>query len=236
MACVIISVTTYTCRARNAPHHEPLCNFRLPLAYGLVEVADARGQTVSDPTILQWVNAAIDGDQDAFAELLYSFQDAVYNLCYRMLSERTEAEDAAQETFLRAYSNLKKYDQARSFKTWILSIASNHCIDRLRKRRILLLSIDEPMPDTLALASDEPLPEHAVMSNERSHELQRMLDQLAPEYRGAVVLRYWYDYSYAEIAELLDSTESAIKSRLFRARQMLAEQLSSQSTSRLEGI
>lgn len=191
---------------------------------------------MSDPTILQWVNAAIDGDQDAFAELLYSFQDAVYNLCYRMLGERTEAEDAAQETFLRAYSNLTKYDQARSFKTWLLSIASNHSIDRLRKRRMLLLSIDEPMPDTLALASDEPLPEHAAMSNERSRELQRMLDQLAPEYRGAVVLRYWYDYSYAEIAELLDSTESAIKSRLFRARQMLAEQLSSQSTSRLEGI
>lgn len=236
MACVIISVTTYTCRARNARHHEPLCNFHPPLTYGLVEVADARGQTVSDPTILQWVNAAIDGDQDAFAELLYSFQDAVYNLCYRMLGERTEAEDAAQETFLRAYSNLIKYDQARSFKTWLLSIASNHCIDRLRKRRMLLLSIDEPMPDTLALASDEPLPEHAAMSNERSRELQRMLDQLAPEYRGAVVLRYWYDYSYAEIAELLDSTESAIKSRLFRARQMLAEQLSSQSTSRLEGI
>lgn len=191
---------------------------------------------MSDPTILQWVNAAIDGDQDAFAELLYSFQDAVYNLCYRMLGERTEAEDAAQETFLRAYSHLTRYDQTRPFKTWLLSIASNHCIDRLRKRRMLLLSIDEPMPDTLALASDDPLPEHAAMSNERSRELQRMLDQLAPEYRGAVVLRYWYDYSYAEIAEILDSTESAIKSRLFRARQMLAEQLSSQSTSRLEGI
>ncbi|MDX1992269.1 MAG: sigma-70 family RNA polymerase sigma factor [bacterium] len=180
---------------------------------------------MSDPIITQWVNAAIDGDQDAFAELVYTFQDAVYNLCYRILGDGAEAEDAAQEAFLRAYSNLKRYDQDRPFKTWLLSIASNHCIDRLRKRRGVQISIDEPIPATLSLASDDPQPEQVALNNERSRRIQAMLNDLAPDYRTAVVLRYWYDYSYVEIAQMLDTTESAIKSRLFRARQMLAEML-----------
>ncbi|MFW5690876.1 MAG: RNA polymerase sigma factor [Chloroflexota bacterium] len=183
---------------------------------------------MSDPTISQWVYAAIDGDQEAFAEILYTFQDAVYNLCYRMLGERTEAEDAAQEAFLKAYNNLHRYDHDRSFKTWLLSIASNHCIDRLRKRRMQYVSIDEPIPATLSLASDDPQPEHASLTSEASAQMQALLSHLEPEYRLAVVLRYWYDYSYMEIAEAMETTESAIKSRLFRARRMLAELLDSQ--------
>jgi RNA polymerase sigma-70 factor, ECF subfamily len=178
-----------------------------------------------DPVISEWVYAAIDGDQDAFAEIVYSFQDSVYNLCFRLLGERTEAEDASQEAFLRAYSNLHRYDHGRKFKTWLLTIASNHCIDRLRKRRMVYISIDEPIPATLSLSDDSPLPEQVTLSNERSHRVQQLLDQLAPDYRTAVVLRYWYDYSYAEIAEIMKTTESAIKSRLHRARHMLAQLL-----------
>ncbi|TVR20321.1 MAG: sigma-70 family RNA polymerase sigma factor [Anaerolineaceae bacterium] len=184
---------------------------------------------MSDPTISQWVHAASAGDQDAFAEIVYTFQDAVYNLCYRMLNNRVEAEDAAQEVFLKAYGNLHRYDHNRSFKTWILSIASNHCIDQIRKRRMQYVSIDEPIPATLSLASDDPLPEQASLSRERSEAIQALLNQLEPDYRLAVVLRYWYDYSYAEIAAEMDTTESAIKSRLFRARKMLAEKAVSQA-------
>lgn len=178
-----------------------------------------------DAVILGWVRAAIEGDQDAFAELVYTFQDAVYNLCYRLLGERTESEDAAQEAFLRAYYNLGRYDGERSFKTWLLTIASNHCIDRLRKRRMIQVSIDDPLPATLALSSDDPLPEQVTLSRERSRRVQQLLDELEPDYRTAVVLRYWYDYSYAEIAEMMETTESAIKSRLYRARQTLAEHI-----------
>ncbi len=181
--------------------------------------------TVSDAIVSQWVSAAINGDQEAFAELLYTFQDAVYNLCYRLLGERTESEDATQEAFLKAYYNLGRYDHERSFKTWVLSIASNHCIDRLRKRRMSYVSIDEGVPATLSLASDEPEPEQALLGNERSQHIQNLLHTLQPDYRAAVVLRYWYDYSYAEIAEILGDTESAIKSRLYRARQLLAEKM-----------
>ena len=180
---------------------------------------------MSDPTIIEWVQAALDGDQEAFAELVYAHQDAVYNLCYRMLGNSVEAEDAAQEAFLRAYMNLQRYDPSRSFKTWVMSIASNYCIDVIRKRRMQLLSLDEPLPsgDAMALSNNEESPELQALRSEMSDEIQSLLDELQPDYRAAVVLRYWYEYSYAEIADALDTTESAIKSRLFRARQMLAE-------------
>ncbi len=184
--------------------------------------------SVTDPIILQWVEAALEGDQDAFAELVNTYQNAVYNLCYRMLGERTEAEDAAQEAFIRAYMNLERYDPARSFKTWLLSIASNHCIDRLRRRRLQWLSLDEPLPSSIMLSSNEPDPEEATIRDQRSQAMQALLNELSTEYRAAVILRYWYDYSYVEIADILDTTESAIKSRLFRARQALADKLSAQ--------
>lgn len=187
---------------------------------------------MSDPTVLDWVSAALDGDQDAFAEIVYAFQDAVYNLCYRMLGERTEAEDAAQEAFLRAYMNLQRYDTARSFKTWLLSIASNYCIDRLRRRRLQWLSLDdEPTEASLGLSSSEPEPEDVTLLREHSQAVQDLLHELSPEYRAVVVLRYWYDYSYAEIADIMDTTESAIKSRLFRARQTLADRLETRPAS-----
>lgn len=187
---------------------------------------------MSDPATLEWVQAALQGDQDAFAEIVLAYQDAVYNLCYRMLGERGEAEDAAQEAFLRAYLNLARYDAERSFKTWILSIASNYCIDRLRRRRLQWMSLDdEPTADSLALSSDEPEPEPATLTKERSAAIQSLLDELSPDYRAAVVLRYWYDYSYAEIADMMDTTESAVKSRLFRARQALADKLGADAAS-----
>ncbi|MDL1901050.1 RNA polymerase sigma factor, partial [Anaerolineae bacterium CFX9] len=121
--------------------------------------------------------------------------------------------------------NLRRYDPARSFKTWLLTIASNHSIDRIRRRRGVQLSIeDDPLPN-LTLSDDTPEPADITLMNERSREMQALLATLPADYRAAVVLRYWYDYSYVEIADILDTTESAIKSRLFRARQMLADTL-----------
>jgi RNA polymerase sigma-70 factor (ECF subfamily) len=166
------------------------------------------------------------GDQAAFGELVRMHQSAVYNLAYRMLANRVESEDAAQETFMRAYANLDRYDMDRPFRTWLLSITSNYCIDRLRRRRLTWLSLDEPLPPTAALHSDEAEPEDAVIEDERNAMIQALLAELAPDYRAAVVLHYWYDFSYAEIADILDTTESAVKSRLFRARQTLAARLS----------
>jgi len=170
-----------------------------------------------------WIRQAVVGDREAFTRLVEAYQIPVYNLAYRMLGDAREAEDAAQETFLRAYTRLNTFQTDKKFSSWLLAIASNHCIDRLRRRRFTWLSLDE-LPFLEQVASERNQPEAAAIQQEKRDEVRKMLDHLPPEYRAAVILRYWYEFSYREIAEVMDTTESAIKSRLFRAREMLAQQ------------
>jgi RNA polymerase sigma-70 factor (ECF subfamily) len=169
-----------------------------------------------------WIRQAVAGDREAFTRLVEAYQVPVYNLAYRMLGDAREAEDAAQETFLRAYTRLTTFQTDKKFSSWLLAIASNHCIDRLRRRRFTWLSLDE-LPFLEQAASERNQPEEAAIQQEKRDEVHKMLDQLPPQYRAAVILRYWYDLSYREIAEVMGTTESAIKSRLYRAREMLAQ-------------
>jgi len=168
-----------------------------------------------------WIQRTLAGDQDAFACLVEAYQTAVYNLAYRMLGNAVEAEDAAQEAFLKAYTRLNTYDSERKFSSWLLAIASHHCIDRLRQRRLGWLSSDELPPWRWLSSSSRP--EEVVIRSQERDEVHRLLDQLPPHYRAAVILRYWHDLSYQEIAEAMEITESAVKSTLYRARQKLAQ-------------
>lgn len=171
-----------------------------------------------------WLEQARRGDQIAFGKLIEAYQRPVYNLAYRMLNNPGEAEEAAQEAFIRAYTRLHTYNPSHKFSTWMLSITSNYCIDLIRKRRALLLSIDEPLPPHPALMSDRNKgPEAQMEMSEQQEMVQSLLQELPEDYRQAVVLRYWHEMSYEEIAEVMDTTVSAIKSRLFRARRQLAE-------------
>lgn len=170
----------------------------------------------------EWIIRARQGDVQAFTRLVEAYQKPVYNLAYRMLGNAAEAEEAAQETFIRLYKRFHTYDPKRKFSSWLFSIASHYCIDRLRRRRMTLLSLED-VAFSGHMASDVERPEESVARNEKEALVHRLLDTLPEDYRAAVVLRYWYDFSYQEIAETLDTTESAIKSRLFRARQKLAE-------------
>ena len=171
-----------------------------------------------------WLDQARKGDKVAFGQLVEAYQTPVYNLAYRMLNNSGEAEEAAQEAFIRAYTRLESYDPEHKFSTWLLSITSNYCIDQIRKRRALLLSIDEPLPPHPALQSDgNKGPEAQMMNNEQQEMVQTLLTELPPDYRQAVILRYWNELSYEEIAEIMETSVSAIKSRLFRARKQLAE-------------
>ncbi len=168
----------------------------------------------------EWLQYALKGDETAFASIVETYQRPVYNLCYRMLGDPIDAEDAAQETFWRAYQNLKRYDPARPFPTWLLSIAAHYCIDQQRKRRIPILSVDllpeEDAPDPA------PNPEKVVGELEESSQMRRLLGKLGTQDRAAVILRYWYEFSEEEIARSLSLTVSAVKSRLHRARKELA--------------
>jgi RNA polymerase sigma-70 factor (ECF subfamily) len=177
---------------------------------------------VADQDEQSWIAAARRGDRNAFGRLVQAYQVPVYNLAYRMLGNPSEAEDAAQETFLRAYARLNTYQPEMKFSNWILSIASHHCIDRLRRRRFTWVSVEDN-PAVERLTGDNHRPEDAALRSEQSREIQALLDHLEPDYRTPLVLRYWYDLSYKEIAEILEITESALKSRLHRARLQLAE-------------
>jgi len=174
-----------------------------------------------------WALAAQKGDRSAFMRIVEVYQRPVYNLCYRMLGgDVSEAEDAAQETFLRAYTKLNTYNPGRKFSSWLFSIASHYCIDRLRQRRYQMIGWDElSAPDQDVLSSPEPQPEAVALTREDHTTLHTLLNSLPPDYRAATILRYWHELSYDEIAETLETSVSAIKSRLFRAKQMMAEKL-----------
>jgi RNA polymerase sigma-70 factor (ECF subfamily) len=171
-----------------------------------------------------WIIQAQQGNDEAFTYLVETYQKPVYNLCYRMLGEPEAAEDAAQETFLKVYQNFARYDRARSFATWLLSIAAHHCIDKLRRRRFRSISIDEneegqtDLPDRSA-----PDPESETAKRQERQHLEGCLQSLEPIDRAAVIMRYWQDSSEAEIAQALNLTVPAVKSRLHRARRALAD-------------
>jgi RNA polymerase sigma-70 factor (ECF subfamily) len=169
------------------------------------------------------IKAAKRGNTAAFTRLVEAYQKPVYNLAYRMLGDSAEAEEAAQEAFLRAYTQLSTYQSGYKFSSWLLSIASHYCIDLLRRRRLTWLSIEDEEAPAEALATEEAGPEDTMLHKEQETTVRKMLSTLPPDYRLPIVLRYWYDLSYEEIAEATHGTVSAVKSRLFRARAMLAE-------------
>jgi len=175
-----------------------------------------------------WIREAQTGSKRSFSRLVEAYQRPVYNLTYRMLGSPEEAEDAAQETFLRAYARLEQYDVNHKFSTWLFSIANHHCIDRLRKRRAKYVSIDDN-PVLENLEHDSPQPEEDLLNQELAAELQALLGKLDPDYRTPLVLRYWEDCSYEEIAESMGLTVSAVKSRLFRARKQIADLYANQA-------
>jgi RNA polymerase sigma-70 factor (ECF subfamily) len=170
----------------------------------------------------QLVGRALAGDQAAFGDLVGRYTGAVYNQAYRMLGNPQEAEDAVQEVFLRAFRRLDSYDPGRRFVTWLLTIGSNYCIDRLRRRRMSWLTLDDV---AFWLTSGEPGPERTALEGERQRQVQQALQRLPESYRSVTVLRYWQDLSYLEIAEALSLTEATVKTRLHRARKMMRDAL-----------
>jgi RNA polymerase sigma-70 factor (ECF subfamily) len=175
---------------------------------------------VNDQEVI-WLEKARRGDQEAFSHLVEAYQGPVYNLAYRMLGNAVEAEDAAQETFVRMYTKLHTYQPDRKLSSWVFSIASHYCIDRLRRRRWNWLSLDDD-PVAAVLPSRQRGPEEAALRREARDEVQELVARLAPGYRVPIILRYWHDLSYEEIADVMGLTVQAVKSRLHRGRLQMA--------------
>lgn len=176
-----------------------------------------------------------NGSDQAFTSLVERYQNQVYNLCYRMLGEQEIAEDAAQESFLRAYKNIERFDLQRSFLTWLLSIAAHYCIDTLRRRKCSFISIDRPKRDEesrVELVDINAInPEQALEKKEEAHCLQKILGRLNNIDKAAIVLRYWYGLSDSEIAQILNISKPAVKSRLYRARNQIGHQFANYAES-----
>ncbi len=171
------------------------------------------------------VARAQQGDRDAFAWLVEQYQTPVYNLAYRMLGNANDAEDAAQEAFLRAYARFKQFRAGEKFSTWLLSIAVHYCVDQLRRRRFQWLSLEDNAPLAETLASDAPAPDEIALRRESQREVERLVAQLAPLHRLAVVLYYWHELPLEEIARLTGESAAAVKVKLYRIRRALAKTL-----------
>lgn len=176
------------------------------------------------------VRLSRNGDRNAFEELVDMYNDKIYHLAYRMLNFSSEAEDVVQDTFLRVYMNLDRYDENQKFSTWIYRIATNLCIDRLRKRKPNY-SLDAEMPDGEGsdwyslLASQQDTPEQEVVLSETQYIIRRAIGNLPEKYKSVVVLRYLHDMSLQEIGDVLGMPVTTVKTRVHRGREFLRKKL-----------
>lgn len=177
------------------------------------------------------IKAVLGGNTNAYQALVEAHQGRVFGLALRMLGNEREAEDAAQDAFVQAFTKLRSYNSDWRFKTWIMTITNNLCIDKLRRRKLEPTSFTDyaaPMQAgederELEFESSELPPDVVAAQNEQRHTIASMLKQLPDEDRSMVTMFYWDDMSYEDIAKVTNSTVSAVKSRLFRARRALAQ-------------
>ena len=179
---------------------------------------------------VQVIARARRGEESAFAELLRRFRAPVFNLCLRMLKNRDDAEDVAQDVFIKVFGMLERYDDRYAFRSWIFKIAANQCIDFIRRNRVKLQSLDEPMnykgeEIERQFPDQAPNPEETVETREIGQLLLQITDELPPHYRSMIVLRHQEQLSYEEIADVLDLPLGTVKARIHRARAMMKDKL-----------
>jgi len=183
-------------------------------------------QSSSDEMLVEQVRK---GSQVAFAELVRRHQNAVYSLCYRLVGNAAEAEDLAQEAFLRLYRSAGQFRAGARLRPWLHKITTNVCLDALRKRKETTLPLDDVIAGDIQphVHSVDELPEEAYLNREKRLDVQQALLRLPGEYRVALVLRYLEDLSYQEVADALGVPLSTVETRLFRAKKLLGQILGS---------
>jgi len=177
---------------------------------------------------LELVESATKGNQKAYAELLSRYRDAIYFMLLKMVNNKTDAEDLTIEAFGKAFKNIEQYSPSYAFSTWLFKIASNNCIDFLRKRKANTVSIDgnytedskESEPQ-IHLRDDGPNPEENLIKDQKAILMRTVVKKLKPRYRTLIELRYFNEYSYEEISEELGLPLGTVKAQLFRARELL---------------
>ncbi|HTN21523.1 MAG TPA: sigma-70 family RNA polymerase sigma factor [Pelobium sp.] len=176
------------------------------------------------------VEKAKEGNQKAYAELMQRYKDSIFFMVLKMVNNKDDAMDITVTTFAKAFENLEKYRPDYAFSTWLFRIATNGSIDFIRKKKIATTSIDGMGYDgtedkVFEIKSDGLNPEEHSIKKQQTEQLKEVIDKLPPRYKTLIVLRYFDELSYEEIAEQLDLPLGTVKAQLFRGRDLLSNVL-----------
>jgi len=175
------------------------------------------------------IRSALDkGDQKAYAELMGRYRDSVYFMLLKMVNNKDDADDLTIEAFGKAFKRLNQYTPNYAFSTWLFKIASNNCIDFIRRKKMVTFSIhktfenEEGSEMSMDIKSEGLTPEENFMKKQKNQHMHDIVEKLKPRYRVLVEMRYFDELSYEEIAEKLELPLGTVKAQLFRAREFLA--------------
>jgi len=176
------------------------------------------------------IEEALRGDDRAYRKLMAKYHDAIHNFIYRMVHDREQVEDLTQEAFIKAFSSLKNFNEEFAFSTWLYKIATNNCIDYIRKKKLQMYSIDKPIESrdsdfTFELPDESYEADQELISDQRTLMLRRAIERLPEKYRRVIYLRHVEEKSYEEIAAQLKLPIGTVKAHIFRAREILYKQL-----------
>jgi RNA polymerase sigma-70 factor (ECF subfamily) len=171
------------------------------------------------------VELAKNGNEKAFSNLLNRYRDSIYFMLLKMVNNASDAEDLTIEAFGKAFRSLDSFTPDFAFSTWLFKIATNNCIDFIRKKQISPTPIDQLHDDlehlTVNIQSDLPDPEETLINDQKIAVLRDIVNQLKPRYRNLIELRYYKEYSYEEIATELKLPIGTVKAQLYRAKSLL---------------
>ncbi len=174
---------------------------------------------------LRLVKLAVEGNEKAFADLMDRYRDSIYYMLLKMVNNPSDADDLTIEAFGKAFKNIHLYTPTYAFSTWLFRIASNNCIDFIRKKKSAPTALeqkqDEQDDPASNLQSDTPGPEEEMMQKQKIMHLSNVVSQLKPKYRQLIELRYYKEYSYEEIARELKLPLGTVKAQIFRAKELL---------------
>ncbi len=178
------------------------------------------------------IDLALQGNEKAYEDLLAKYRNLVFSIMFKMVRNTQEAEDLTQEAFMKAFGSLETFNEEFAFSTWLMKIASNNCIDFLRRRKLRTYSIHEPIQFKderieIDIPDQEPSPERSLIQSERKRMIEDAINELPDRYRYVIILRHREDKSYEEISEILNLPLGTVKAQIFRAREILNRKLRS---------
>ncbi len=174
----------------------------------------------------QIIQEALSGKQHAFKELMRRYHDAIYHLIYRMIYDKEEIEDLTQETFIKAFASLSNFNDQYAFSTWLYKIATNHCIDYIRKRKLQTFSINKGLESeeqeySYELPDPSSETDKTLIEHQRKSMINEAIDALPEKYRRVIILRHREEKDYQEIAKIVHLPVGTVKAHLFRGRELL---------------